>query len=372
MLNLKCLIPLFYSAVLLYNNAEQTFGDYFVFPDAEKTIENHIIENESSIVKKNSILDFVASVYVPGYDVTQDGIFDMTDVSKIKLYSKEKALEEERIRLKKEAEQRAAEEARIKAEAERLAAEEAARQQAIAEEEQKKNEERPVETQPPAPVPANPAGVNVRGIDVSRWQGRIDWQKIKDSGVEFAIIKAGEGLDMESRFLENIQNAKAVGMNCGVYWFSKATSAEEAVQEANACLSVISGYQLEYPVVYDCEYRSLKDSPLANDKKALTDAVLSFLGTIEKSGFYSMLYTNTDFSERYLEFNRIKGVYDIWFAGYKVDKPAMECGIWQYSEHGQMEGLDLDGLNGDTTYVDLDIAYKDYPQIMKNLHINGY
>ena len=50
----------------------------------------------------------------------------------------------------------------------------------------------------------------------------------------------------------------------------------------------------------------------------------------------------------------------------------MECGIWQYSEHGQMEGLDLDGLNGDTTYVDLDIAYKDYPQIMKNLHINGY
>lgn len=372
MLNLKCLIPLFYSAVLLYNNAEQTFGDYFVFPNAEKTVENHIVENESSIVKKNSISDFVASIYVPGYDVNQDGIFDMTDMSKIKLYSKEKALEEERIRLQNEAEQRAAEEARIKAEAERLAAEEAARQQAIAEEEQKKNEEIPAETQPPAPVPVNPAGVNVRGIDVSRWQGRIDWQKIKDSGVEFAIIKAGEGLDMESRFLENIQNAKAVGMNCGVYWFSKATSAEEAVQEANACLSVISGYQLEYPVVYDFEYRSLKDSPLANDKKALTDAVLSFLGTIEKSGFYSMLYTNTDFSERYLEFNRIKGVYDIWFAGYKVDKPAMECGIWQYSEHGQMEGLDLDGLNGDTTYVDLDIAYKDYPQIMKNLHINGY
>ena len=85
-----------------------------------------------------------------------------------------------------------------------------------------------------------------------------------------------------------------------------------------------------------------------------------------------MLYTNTDFSGKYLEFSRITEKYDIWFAGYSVDKPGMPCGIWQYSETGVKDGIDIDNPNTGQTKVDLDIAYKNYPQIMKDLHINGY
>ncbi|MCQ2398829.1 MAG: glycoside hydrolase family 25 protein [Sphaerochaetaceae bacterium] len=210
------------------------------------------------------------------------------------------------------------------------------------------------------------------GIDVSRWQGRIDWHKLREAGVEFAMIKAGEDTETEVNFYENIKGAKEAGINCGVYWFSNARSYDEAVAEADACLSVVSQYNLEYPVVCDFEYRSIRNNPLENDRKGLTDAIIGFLSTIEKGGYYSMLYTNTDFSDKYLEINRITEKFDIWFAGYSVDKPGMPCGIWQYSESGVLDGLDIDNLNNGTTKVDLDISYKDYPQIMKSLQINGY
>ena len=83
-----------------------------------------------------------------------------------------------------------------------------------------------------------------------------------------------------------------------------------------------------------------------------------------------MLYTNTDFSTRYLERSRITEEFDIWCAGYNTSGPGLSCGIWQYSEKGRKDGIDI--LNRNSGYVDLDIAYKDYPEIMKALHINGF
>ncbi len=211
------------------------------------------------------------------------------------------------------------------------------------------------------------------GIDVSRYQGRIDWQKVKDSGVQFAMIKAGEGTSVADRFYENIQNAQAAGIECGVYWFSQARSTDDAIAEANACIDTISGYKLSYPVACDYEYRALKNNnPLASDKAKMTDAIVGFLSYIQNSGYYAMLYTNTDFSRTYLEFDRINADYDIWFAGYKVSEPTMKCGIWQYSETGRLDGLDMDGLNCGNTYVDLDISYRNYPAKMKKYHLNGF
>lgn len=210
------------------------------------------------------------------------------------------------------------------------------------------------------------------GIDVSRWQGTIDWQRIKNAGIQFAIIKAGEGTEVESKFYENINGAKAVGIDCGVYWFSNAKSIEEAESEAQACLDAISGYQLEYPVVCDFEYRSLKNNPLANDKKALTDTILAFLNKTQSNGYYSMFYTNADFSSTYLEFDRITVDFDIWCAGYSIPEPNMPCGIWQHSQTGVVDGTDITGLNGSQNYVDLDISYKNYPAKMKKYHVNGY
>lgn len=202
------------------------------------------------------------------------------------------------------------------------------------------------------------------GIDVSAWQGEIDWVKVKAAGISFAMIKAGEGTSVSDCFARNISGAQAAGINCGVYWFSSAESSAEAELEAQACINAISGYKLEYPVVYDCEYRTIKNNPLKNSKSQLTDMIITFLSKIQQNGFYAMYYTNCDFSEKYLEFGRITKDFDIWFAGYTVSEPLIKCGIWQKSETGI-----VDGISG---YVDLDISYKNYPAKMKKYHVNGY
>ncbi len=214
--------------------------------------------------------------------------------------------------------------------------------------------------------------ITCSGIDVSKWQGTIDWNRIKNAGVQFAMIKAGEGTTVESKFYENLNGAKAAGINCGVYWFSHAGSIEEAEAEAQACLDAIAGYQLEYPVVCDFEYRSRNNNPIADDKTKLTDAIRAFLCKIQQNGYYSMFYTNSDFSQRYLEFERISCDFDIWCAGYSVPEPTMPCGMWQYSETGVVDGTDIYGLNGANNFVDLDISYKNYPAKMKKYHLNGY
>ncbi len=240
--------------------------------------------------------------------------------------------------------------------------------------------EKPSVTEPEAPVEpvvtAEPviddSDITCTGIDVSKWQGRIDWQQVKNAGVQFAIIKAGEGLDVESRFYENITNAKAAGINCGVYWFGHASSPDEAVQEARACMDAIAGYQLEYPVVYDFEYRSLDSNPIAGNKSLLTDTIRAFLCTLQDNAYYSMFYTNGDFSRRYTELSRINCDFDIWCAGYNTSAPSLECGIWQHSEKGTVAGMDIDKLNGSHTDVDLDISYKNYPMKMIKYHLNGF
>ncbi len=86
-----------------------------------------------------------------------------------------------------------------------------------------------------------------------------------------------------------------------------------------------------------------------------------------------MLYTNKNFSGQYYEFSRITDKYDIWCAGYSLSEPNMPCGIWQYSQSGFLDGIDIENVGRPIrAKVDLDIAYRDYPEIMKYLHINGY
>lgn len=249
-------------------------------------------------------------------------------------------------------------------------------QEAVTEPEPPVQEEEQVVAAEPAVAAEQPviddSDITCTGIDVSKWQGRIDWQKVKNAGVQFAIIKAGEGLEVESRFYENINNAKAAGINCGVYWFGHATSPEGAVEEARACMNAIAGYQLEYPVVYDFEYRSLNSNPLANNKSLLTDTIRAFLNTLQQNSYYSMFYTNGDFSRRYTEINRISCDFDIWCAGYNTSAPSLQCGIWQHSETGTVDGMDVDRLNGSHTDVDLDISYKNYPMKMIKYHLNGF
>lgn len=317
------------------------------------------------------IFNLASGLYVPGFDINHDGVLNNSDIEQIyttRRENKHKILQ----RMVEEAEKaELAEQEEITLvpdeEETQLEEPEVTEVSAVTEvpDVTEPEEEETAETVMPEPK-------EMRGIDVSKWQGRIDWQRVKDAGIEFVIIKAGEGTEVAKNFYTNINGAKEAGIPCGIYWFSNAKSSWEAVAEANACLEIASQYQLEFPVVCDFEYRSIEKcgNPLEKDRTAATDAVLSFLETIENGGYYSMIYTNRNFSSRYFEFDRISSEYDVWCAGYNVSSPGLACGIWQYSQTGKVDGIDMDSRK--KADVDLDIAYRDYPAIMKALHINGY
>lgn len=202
-----------------------------------------------------------------------------------------------------------------------------------------------------------------KGIDVSKWQGDIDWQKVKESGVEFAIIREGYGKEsptqVDKKFEQNYQGAKSAGIGVGVYHYSYADSVEDAVKEAEFCLKNIKGKQLEYPVVFDIEDKE----QLKLNNRQRTDIVKAFCQTIENAGYYVMIYCNLNWWNTYLYKDELAR-YDLWLAQWGVDAPSVSCGIWQYSESGK-----VNGISGN---VDLDIAYKDYPMLMKIKGCNGF
>lgn len=205
--------------------------------------------------------------------------------------------------------------------------------------------------------------MNKKGVDVSKWQGRINWQEAKNDGVEFAILREGYGKEspnqIDKRFEENYRNAKAVGIPVGVYHYSYADSVEDARKEAQFCLKNIAGKQLEYPVVFDLEDRT----QLALSNRQRTDIVKTFCNTIESAGYYAMIYCNLNWWNNYLNKDELSK-YDLWLAQWEVSVPGVECGIWQKSDKGS-----IDGISGN---VDLNEAFKDYPAIMKIRGLNGF
>ena len=203
-----------------------------------------------------------------------------------------------------------------------------------------------------------------KGIDVSKWQGTINWSKVKNAGIDFAIIREGYGKkspsQVDKKFKENIEGAKNAGVKVGVYHYSYAESTDDAVNEAEFCLENIRGYSLDYPVVFDVEDKEM----LKLNTRQRTDICKAFCTEIEKSGYYAMIYTNKNWLNNYLYADELLSKYDLWLAQWNVDKPSYSCGIWQYSETGT-----VDGISGN---VDLNISYKNYAKKMKNKGLNGF
>lgn len=203
-----------------------------------------------------------------------------------------------------------------------------------------------------------------KGIDVSVHQGNIDWNKVKDSGIEFAVIRDGYGREspnqVDKRFHTNIKNAQNSGIHCGVYHYSYAINSADAVKEAQFCLKNIKDYKLEYPVAFDIEDKSM----IKLGKRVLTDICKAFCGTIEQAGYYSIIYTNPNWLKNYLFADELLPSYDLWLAQWGASKPSYACGIWQTSETGK-----VDGISGN---VDINIAYKDYKKIMEDNSLNGF
>lgn len=205
--------------------------------------------------------------------------------------------------------------------------------------------------------------MNKKGIDVSKWQGTIDWDKVKKAGIDFAMIRAGfgkESTQIDKCFLYNIKHAQANGISVGVYWYSYAKTVEEAIQEAKVCLSIIKPYKLEYPVAFDIE----DYSQMNLSKRLKTDICKAFCNTIEKAGYYAAIYVNCNWLDNHLYQEELLAKYDLWLAHWNADKPKYNCGIWQTTDRGL-----VDGING---CVDLNTSFKDYPSIMKTKKLNGF
>lgn len=203
----------------------------------------------------------------------------------------------------------------------------------------------------------------MKGIDVSVHNGSVDWQKVKNSGIQFAILRAGYGREMsqkDARFEENYRNAKAAGISVGAYWYSYAMSEDEARLEADVFLSVIKGKQFEMPVYFDLEEKKQFDL----GKEKVSAIMRAFLERVEFAGYFVRLYGSASSLKTHTA-DDIKSRYTIWLAHW-TDQTNYSgtYALWQYSDKGSVSGI--------SSNVDLDIAYVDFPAIIKNKRLNGY
>ena len=188
---------------------------------------------------------------------------------------------------------------------------------------------------------------NVKGIDVSHWQGAINWDEVAKAGMKFVFIKATEGTNYPklSYFKENAPQALAAGLKVGAYHYAKFATVAGAKAEAAYFLDSISSFTLNYPVVLD-----LEENKKGANKKKLTDAAIAFLDSIEEAGYTAMLYTGKYFLENTLDESRLTN-YALWIARYNSSL-GRSTDIWQHSDSGKISGI--------STKVDLNIAYRDF------------
>lgn len=194
------------------------------------------------------------------------------------------------------------------------------------------------------------------GIDVSENNHWIDWNAVKNDGIDFVMIRLGyrgatEGdLYLDDSFEANLEGAKAAGVDCGVYFFSQATSVDEAVEEANYVLEHLNGTKLEYPIAFDSEEVAVgeqgpRTSGLSNDE--MTVIAEAFCNRVEQAGYSAMVYGNRYDMARYSYEHMEKR--NLWWAEYDVSEPSAQIDVimWQYSNGGEVAGIE--------TYVDMNI-----------------
>lgn len=206
--------------------------------------------------------------------------------------------------------------------------------------------------------------IRSKGIDVSHWQGTIDFNKVKSNGVDFVIIKAGgsdNGFYKDKKFESYYKGAVDAGLHVGAYYFvgKNCTSKKDGVADAKRFMKIIKDKQFSFPVVLDYE------APNALDPKGNTAAAIGFCDTLESNKYYVSIYASdiSGFKDR-LQIDKVDK-YDKWVAKYSKEPTYVKnYGLWQYSSHGKLDGI--------TGYVDLNVSYKNYPDIIKRAKLNGY
>ncbi len=203
------------------------------------------------------------------------------------------------------------------------------------------------------------------GIDVSEFQGEVDWYAVKAAGVDFAIIRCGyrgmtQGLlTPDKHFERNLTEAKNAGLKRGVYFFSQAVTAVEAEAEADFVIEQLAGEGLEYPIVFDWEDPVPSEELPADTLRALdcsgetvTECAQAFCERVKKAGYIPCVYFNKHQAYNFYDLEKLKD-YDFWYADYNpVPALCYQFRTWQYSDQGAIPGIDVT--------VDLDLCFQPY------------
>ena len=197
--------------------------------------------------------------------------------------------------------------------------------------------------------------VQIKGIDVSPFQGSINWSQVKADNVEFAIIKATEGTSYihTDYFNNNAPLALGAGVEVGAYHFGHLTSVAQAQAEADYFISVIRSHKLTYPAVLDIE---VNDNELS--KQDLTACALAFLQRVQDAGYFAMWYSYLEFVNTQLDLEQLKP-FAGWIADYGINSCPLPVGMWQYSSTGKVQGI--------TGNVDMDYSYVDYASLIAGM-----
>lgn len=205
----------------------------------------------------------------------------------------------------------------------------------------------------------------MNGIDVSRWQEKIDWKKVKESGIDFTFIKASQGGSIsattitpftDSYFKSNINEAYKAGIHCGVYHYLTGTTHKDVIAEAEYLISILKPYKkkIVYPVALDFE-----DARYTSSHKTYNAILVRLFTDIVKSaGYTPILYANRSFLKSYIDMSSLTDL-DIWYARYYTPRNSeksptdfKKMTVWQWSDSGT-----IDGISG---YVDMNTGYLDY------------
>ncbi len=189
----------------------------------------------------------------------------------------------------------------------------------------------------------------LKGIDVSEWQGKVNWQAAKDDGIQFAMIRLGYNTNQLDRYYQrNMKEAEKVQIPVGVYYYSKARNESEAIRDAKFVIENLKGYKVSYPVAIDLEDKVQEDL----SKKELGKIARAFADEVELAGYTPMVYANENWYQNHIDWSLL-GDVEKWIARYNaVINPKIERQIWQCCDTGL-----IDGVNGN---VDINFGYKDY------------
>ena len=202
--------------------------------------------------------------------------------------------------------------------------------------------------------------VSHKGIDVSKFQGEIDWESVKEDGVEYAFLRLGirgyttGEIVLDETFEENVEGALEQDINVGVYFFTQAVTEEEILEEADFVIENIKPYRIDYPVVIDVEdveSASARTKDLTPEER--TKLVISFCERIKEAGYTPMIYGNLKTFMLMLDITQLEE-YEKWYAYYSTEEfyYPYDFSIWQYSDEGSVDGIETD--------VDLNISFKEW------------